>query len=596
MGLRRLLRYFESDLHVPGRPFHGAAALRAADWKLVAIAAPIVAFSALGCGGRSASPGSIGDGGALDTVDTGHAPAENLSASVGCGKQLASGDDHSCILYADGRVACVGGGGFGQLGNGSTADAPGPVPVDGVASARLLAAGGHHTCAISEAGLQCWGDNRSSELGVAGMDQSALPVSVALPNAQGPIQIALGARHACVLDLWVHGYCWGTGAADLTMVAAQQIPAIGEQPLEILQLGGSATRLIDKAHLYDVPWRTDSRNVDAIAGVPDGIIANAIGDDHDCVLKAGGTVWCRGAGYPDFYAVVADFGRDVAEIAVGKDFTCARTGDGQVLCRGRNDSGQLGDGTLATRDIAVMVPGIGPAVELSLGSAHACARVVDGSVWCWGAMGGSEIRRTPERIAGPAPSQTCDDVTSVPRPWSLPIPSATAADKLMDAVTAWAQNQCRCAFSDVNALPGCIREETPVLNGCLAALGVGSETQALCVAESAWRSAACAAKCADSASASGAAECADSFVASCGAGTSGMAFCMRRTLPCDESNSALVQHFQTCDGKMDCPNGFDEANCRPESTAFHCADGFSSIGLDLVRNGKPDCPDGSDEW
>jgi hypothetical protein len=568
---------------------------------VLAIAGSLV-FSAFACGGRGESRGGQ-DGSAPDAAapEAGRPAGEDggaqrVAASLGCAKQLASGDDHTCILYDDGRVACLGGGGFGQLGNGSTMDAPAPVGVDGVSGARLLAAGGHHTCAITDGGLQCWGDNRSSELGVTGPEQSAEPVSVGLPGPRGVVQLALGSRHGCLLDNFVHGYCWGTGALDVELATAHQIPAIGEKPLQILQLGGSATRLIDGGRLYDVPWQADARAVGLVPAAPDGVVANAIADDHDCLLKSGGTVWCRGAGYPDFYAVVADFGNDVAEVGVGSGFTCARTAAGQVLCRGRNDSGQLGDTALPASDTAVTVPGIAGAVELSVGSAHACGRLADGSVWCWGALGGADARERPERVAGPAASQTCDGVTSVPRPWALPIPNATAADELADAETAWAQNQCRCALADPSALPACIQDETPLLNGCLEALGDGNEMQELCFAKNFWSEAACWATCVDDHDRAGIDACPPASVPDCGAQNGVMRFCMRRTLPCNGAASPFVLYSQTCDGNADCPNGFDEANCHPSSTQFRCADGASSVGIDLVWDDRPDCPDGSDEW
>jgi alpha-tubulin suppressor-like RCC1 family protein len=571
---------------------------------LLTIAGSLTVLGGVGCGDGTGRFGPPGDSGAPDvaTSDGGTSPGADaeaviLPASVGCAKQLASGDDYTCILYDDGRTACLGAGAFGQLGTGATADAPAPLRVEQLPTARLLAAGGHHTCALTDGGLLCWGDNRSSELGVAGLEQSALPVPVELTGVpRGVVQLALGSRQGCVLDQLVHGYCWGTGALGVTLPGARQIPAIGEAPREILQLGGSATRVIDAGHLADVPWRTDVRAVSPVPGAPDRVIANAIGDDHDCLLKNGGTVWCRGTGYPDFYAVVADFGIEVAEVAVGTDFTCARTDEGQVLCRGRNDVGQLGDGTLAAAAIAVTVPGIAPAVELSLGAAHGCARLVDGSVWCWGALGGSAIREAPERIAGPAPAETCHDVTSVvATPWSLPIPDVSAADELSDATTAWAQNQCRCGLPDDGGLPGCIQEETPLLHGCLEALGAGSEAQARCMARAEWSWAACAVTCAGQGSVSGLDECVSSAEPDCGARSGALAFCLRRSLPCDQSLAVQAQSFQTCDGHRDCPNGFDEANCQPNSTAFHCADGTSSIAIGLVMNGSRDCPDGSDE-
>ncbi len=89
-------------------------------------------------------------------------------------------------------------------------------------------------------------------------------------------------------------------------------------------------------------------------------------------------------------ASVSDAGVDAGpptpafvEVAAGGDHTCARTAAGEVWCWGRNDQGQLGDGTTAPRSRPTPVVGLGAASALAVGGSHSCA-IVAGAVWCWG--------------------------------------------------------------------------------------------------------------------------------------------------------------------------------------------------------------------
>ncbi len=535
---------------------------------------------------------------------------ETPSPTNGCAQQLASGDAHTCVLYDDGRVACIGANDFGQLGDGTTGDSAAFVH-SAVDDVSLLAAGGNTTCAASGANVSCWGDNGASQLGVADLAQSSEPLlTLSSPEPSPVIQLALGRQHGCALDGLIHGHCWGTAAGEVTLPSAVQLPQIGLGPRQMLQLGAARTRLVEDGRLYDVAWEVGgpSEGIALTSNTPDGVVTNAIGIDHDCLLKKSGTVWCRGGPYPAYYAVVADFDTDIAEVAAGDGVTCARTEDGVVLCRGKNELGQLGDGTDDDKSSTARVRLGAPAVEISLGQGHACARLDDGSVWCWGWVPGAQPNPVPERLAGPAPGEHCTDVTSVPVPFNISPTESTGADELDDALLAWAQNQCRCGdvqpepepAAEPIAVPECTEAETVVLNGCLQALATDADDTLRCLAEGLWFQSMCAASCQGTgeqlpsecltASPSAASP------SSCGELPTVLRFCRRRFLSCDGALSEVqVGPYETCDGKNDCPNGFDEANCTPGAMAFTCADG-SQVTIAVVGDEIPDCPDGSDEW
>lgn len=95
-------------------------------------------------------------------------------------------------------------------------------------------------------------------------------------------------------------------------------------------------------------------------------------------------------------------------MAAGWQHACQIQGDGTVRCWGRNDKGQLGDGSTEHRSSPVTVAGLNGAVAVAAGEAHSCALLVDRSVRCWGdnahgqlgigTFGG--LHATPAAVAG----------------------------------------------------------------------------------------------------------------------------------------------------------------------------------------------------
>ncbi len=119
---------------------------------------------------------------------------------------------------------------------------------------------------------------------------------------------------------------------------------------------------------------------------------------HTCVLRANHKVSCWGSNvwgevggsdiHQDYLQPTDVAGiADATAISVGWWHSCAIVSGGQVKCWGRNNYGQLGNGT--TTGLAVTTPvvvqGLSNATSISSGYAHTCAIVSSpASAVCWG--------------------------------------------------------------------------------------------------------------------------------------------------------------------------------------------------------------------
>jgi alpha-tubulin suppressor-like RCC1 family protein len=132
-----------------------------------------------------------------------------------------------------------------------------------------------------------------------------------------------------------------------------------------------------------------------IHGLPPGIVQVAGGLYHGAAVAADGSVWTWGGnghgalGYPTPGGDSSPTPHQVpglsgvTQVAAGEDFTVALRSGGYVSTWGRNDHGQLGDGTLTDRATpARNLTGYG-ITQVSAGRFYALARR-PGSVWAWG--------------------------------------------------------------------------------------------------------------------------------------------------------------------------------------------------------------------
>jgi alpha-tubulin suppressor-like RCC1 family protein len=252
-------------------------------------------------------------------------------------------------VKGDGTVWSWGQNHYGQLGDGTTADRPAPVQVNGLAGVVAVATGGTHSVALTNDGvLWAWGDNQYGQLGV-GTPQP--PPITPVSDLAGTVAMAVGPYNS--LALKGDGSVWQWGAA------------------------GSL-------------WFPDSRATPAqIRGLP-GAAAIASGFGQNLALASDGTVWEWGVrswpepawGQPAPLPVGGLSA--VKAIAAGGTHNLALQDDGTVWAWGDNRYGQLGDGTKTARPAPVQVSGLSGVVAIAAGGVHSLALKADGSVWQWG--------------------------------------------------------------------------------------------------------------------------------------------------------------------------------------------------------------------
>ncbi len=74
----------------------------------------------------------------------------------------------------------------------------------------------------------------------------------------------------------------------------------------------------------------------------------------------------------------------VIAIAAGEYHSLALKSNGTVWAWGRNNYGQLGNGTTTNKNTPVQVSGLSSVIAIAAGTFHSIALKSDGTVWAWG--------------------------------------------------------------------------------------------------------------------------------------------------------------------------------------------------------------------
>jgi alpha-tubulin suppressor-like RCC1 family protein len=153
----------------------------------------------------------FGGAGALGTGNTDDQPTPAAVLDTLTFVSLSGGYYTECGLERTGRAVCWGSDEIGQAGNGA-ASGPVLVPqaVDATARFSMIgAASEDHLCAIERGAnqLYCWGEGTSGQIGDGSTDDAPSPTQV--PGFLATF-ITTGDDHTCAVDMSDDVYCWGS--------------------------------------------------------------------------------------------------------------------------------------------------------------------------------------------------------------------------------------------------------------------------------------------------------------------------------------------------------------------------------------------------
>ncbi|XP_062379072.1 probable E3 ubiquitin-protein ligase HERC6 [Sardina pilchardus] len=289
--------------------------------------------------------------------------------------QVSSGEQHTIVLTADGRVLSYGRNNKGQLGRGKNKDSK---VVDGLEGVAAVACGQEHCLALCASGeVYSWGRGDEGQLGIG--SQLSKMSQPRLVSMQSPLpilitQVACGNVHSLALSTGGDVFSWGQNSHG--------------------QLG------LGKA----VDIQAAPSLVCALLGVP--VTQISAGGAHTLALTLQGLAYCCGANRAGQLGLnrVDEKGRfgicsvpalrllDIKRICCGEAHTAVLTKNGDVYTFGEGAQGQLGHRSTANELLPKRVEGLdGPASQIACGSHHTLVLGSCNRLWAFGSGGKGQL-------------------------------------------------------------------------------------------------------------------------------------------------------------------------------------------------------------
>ena len=262
-------------------------------------ACAVISGGAIKCWGADNLQGTLGSGTAGSMPLRGIIPAARVKG-IDTAVSVSAGYSHVCALLSNATVECWGENPYGELGNGPAGNSSPPSPpvvVKGINNARAVSVGDSATCALlSDGTVKCWGWNELGQLG-DGQSGTINETPVVVKNIADARAISMGGEHACAVLSGGQVKCWGENLHG--------------------QLGDGR-----RSHGHAISWGNSPKYDFSPVPVEVRGISNA------------------------------------TAVSAGSSHTCADLSSGSVVCWGDNVYGQLGNGELSDSALPVRVAGL----------------------------------------------------------------------------------------------------------------------------------------------------------------------------------------------------------------------------------------------
>jgi alpha-tubulin suppressor-like RCC1 family protein len=296
---------------------------------------------------------------------------------------------------------------------------------------RWISAGLYHTCGVTtDDRLYCWGANWYGQLGDGGSDGSPVPVPV-VGNVRAS-EVHAGMDFTCALTTGSRVWCWGRndrGQLGSGGTADQRVPmpVLGGREFTSLSSGSEHSCAVNPYGRLFCWGRNDSGQLgdgsridrlEPVRVVAPGLLFRRAGAGalHSCAVTTDDRAYCWGRNdngelgdgtlrlrlKPVLVAGGFDFRVVLARPVIGDRFssTCGLTTDDRAYCWGSDRMARLGNGS----DDSSVVPGpvAGSLLfdRLSVGGSHTCALTPAGAAYCWGWNGRGQLGDGGDRLRG----------------------------------------------------------------------------------------------------------------------------------------------------------------------------------------------------
>ena len=309
---------------------------------------------------------------------------------------ISSGDFHTLAVTSKSRVFSWGNNLTGSIGDGTTENRNSPtlISFSGLQSGETISnvnAGSNHSLAITTNGrVYAWGANGNGQLGDGTIDQKTTPTLIAFPGLESGETIrsvSAGLNHTLAVTTNGRVYAWGANRYG--------------------QLGDGTTNNITSPKPIDFNGLFPT----AINSIQETIRTVSAGNSFSLAVTTNGNLFAWGRN--DYYQLGGSFGAQrnrpelitIVTLEVGETIQQSISGfrhsfvvttTGRVFAWGRNDKGQLGNGTTDDRPNPTLISftdlQAGETIRnVIAGSEYAHAVTTQGRVFAWGSNSSGQL-------------------------------------------------------------------------------------------------------------------------------------------------------------------------------------------------------------